>query len=667
VADSTISFPKPPVFPYSGPNQPSSSSEDPDNKYIYDSKLAYLREKLTEGEAFLSAQPGYQQIVKSIDAIMSTDDTDSFDPRNALSQTRTNRIAKIAEDLAAMMTDTKPTWDYSINNRKFEQHAQIYGKLATAWYQRRNIDMALADTIKYYVVGGTGYLYLYWDSEIGDINACALDPRNVVPIAPTRYDSLEHCQGVIVKHKVPISYIWDRYGVATTAESDGSAITWLNKLRDSTADVVSPIWKFHKGGRAEPDIPRVPTTTIYTAFLKDNRRNTREDLGDEFRNKPVEIGQFYTDEATGERKAANNWSYIVQVGEALFPHRRMIVWVGNKELYDGPSYYWHAQFPIIKLTLNPWPWSWLGKAPCWDLLRLQTSLNRLLRVVDDHAAQVAQPGAILDKNNVSKSTKESLDTRRAGYKIFQNPLAGKGVQIVNPPPLDAAIPNQIAYINDEMEKLAGTTDISQLMNLKQLPQQSTVESIINTMTPGLRFRSRIMEAFMRQVAIQFAYNATEFYTLPYRVAILGPGGITQDDFDFDPGSLLPDYVHPGDFKEGMITPDALQRGPLPRYHRAQAFLLSLIYKVAPGSLLNSAQAERTLLYFQLWRAGAIDTITLLEQVNVPNIGIEKLPDDVRTVLDRLQWCQQVGLMPNVNPAGRKASGQDQPRVVTKES
>src|SRR5579864_3264744 len=138
---------------------------------ISDPVIGWMTEAVQESEAFIAAQPGFDQIGKAFDAIMSLDETDTFDPRSSISQTRTNRIAKIAEDIAALMTDTKPFWDYSVANRRFEQHAEIYGKLSTFWYQDRNIDLMLADAIKYYVVAGTGYLHLFWNKDIGDIDA----------------------------------------------------------------------------------------------------------------------------------------------------------------------------------------------------------------------------------------------------------------------------------------------------------------------------------------------------------------------------------------------------------------------------------------------------------------------------------------------------------------
>lgn len=653
------------------PNSPAAPSPLPGqtNQAPVNPTISWLTEAVEESEAFLAAQPGWSQIGRAIDAIMSQDETEDFNPTSVLSQTRTNRIALISEQIAAMMTDTKPFWDYTVANRRFEQHAQIYGKLSTFWYQRRNIDLRIADCVKYYVAGASGYLHLFWNPDINDIDACAEDPRNVLPIRPVSYDSLESCLGVIIKRKVPVNYVRDRFNVNVAADGDGSAVTWLSKIRDSAADVISPIWKFRKPTSNEPDMPRIPTVTLYTCYLKDDRRNESDH--------PREMGEFVND-AEGKRIPANNWSYLAQPGDQLYPHRRTIVWAGQRILYDGPSFYWHGQFPIIKLTLSPYPWSWLGKAPIWDLLKLQTSLNKLLRVVDDHSAQVAQPGSIHDKNSVSRSAYDTFDTRRPGYKIYQNPLAGKGIQIINPPPLDPNIWKQIEFIINEMKELSGVSDLGQLGRLNQLPATGTVESIINSMTPAIRFRSRIFEAFTRDLAMQLAYNFTQFYTLSMRVTELGPGGITQDDFDFDPGSLVPDYVHDNDYTTGSgkdengviktvatITPDALLRGPLPRYDRAKEFLRRFVFKISPGSLLNAAQTEQKLIYLQLTRAGWLDIFTLWEALGIPNIGV--LPDNVRTIPERILYQQKLGLTGDVNPAGRKASGQQMPRVVNKES
>lgn len=637
------------------PPPPSQLSSSPVPET--DDVLSWLREKVNEGEAFLQAQPGYSKISKAIDVVNSEDEGPAR-PESSLSQTSTNRAAKIAEDIAALLTDTKPFWDYSVYNRRFEQHAQIYGKLATRWYQQRNVDLRMADVIKYYTVAGTGYLHIFWNPDLGDVDCCAEDPRNVIPISPLAYDSLESCLGVVIKRKVPVSYIKDRHNLDVKAEADGSWLSWLRNVRDSAADIISPIWRWQKSQKSEPDLPRIPTVTLYTCYLRDDRVNKKK--------VPVEMGEFIEDPSTLERKPKYNWCYVVQPGEPLFPNRRMISWVGDHKLYDGPSFYWHARFPLIKVTLNPWPWNWFGKAPLHDLLKLQRSLNKLLRVIDDHNDQVAQPGAVMDKNSVSRAEFNSFDSRKPGYKIYQNPLAGKGIQIQTPVPLDPSVPNHIKWIIEEMETLAGKLDLTKMMNLNQLPSNSTVESIINSMTPALRFRSRILESVAREIAMQVAYHFTQFYTLPMRVAVVGPGGIVQDDFDYDPGTLMPDFVHDTDYDSaGSIKPEALLRGPMPRWNRSREFLRRFTFKVSPGSLLNAAQVEQKLIYLQLTRAGWMDIFTLWEILGIPNIGV--LPDNVRTIPERLQYQMELGLTGDVNAAGRKASGQEPPRIKVSES
>src|SRR5512143_650052 len=88
--------------------------------------ISWFTEIIQESEAFLSAPPGWSQITSSINTTTSPASGDPFDPKSILSQTRTNRVAKITEDIVAMMTSTKPFWEYQVSNRRFEQQASIY-------------------------------------------------------------------------------------------------------------------------------------------------------------------------------------------------------------------------------------------------------------------------------------------------------------------------------------------------------------------------------------------------------------------------------------------------------------------------------------------------------------------------------------------------------------
>src|SRR6266700_1807933 len=611
--------------------------------------LGWCGEIEQEAGTFIASQEGYDRIEPAIKSIIGAS-SPVIQTRSPLSQTKTNRVADVAEQLTAILTDTKPSWDYETANKRWEQHAAIYGKLSTWWYTQQNIDQRMASIIKYSLVAGTGYGHLVWNPDIQDLELIPLDPRNVLPVRPRDFDSIQSCLGVIVKHWYPVNYFKDRFGIEVVAESDAAPSEVAN---DSGFPGGIASW-LGQGNKNNAKPPRFPVACLKILYLDDKRLNDRK----------VDVGQGEFERGT--RNSLNNWSYIVLPGQPLYPNKRMVCWVGKRMIYDGPSQYWHAMFPVLKFTVSPWPWSYLGKAPLWDLLPLQGSLNKLLCVMDDHVAQVANPGSILDKNSVSRSTFDQFDTRRPGWKAFQNPLAGKGIQIVNPPPLDASVPEYRDWIQKEMREISGVNDLNQMLHLNQMPENSTVDAILNGMTPINRYRSRVIECFIREFATMLAYNFSQYYTLNIRTTIAGAGAVTQEDFDYDPESLIPAYTHTSDLDaQGSPLAEALARGPLPRYERAQEFLRRFTFKIAPGSFLNAAQIETKMLNFQLFRAGVLDVFTLWESMGIPNIGV--LPDNVKTVPERLAYQAEIGIIPAVSPAGRKASGQEAPRVKVTES
>ena len=622
--------------------------------------LGWVTEALEEGDAFLRSQSGYNKVSDTIKAISGDNrDAATILGSGRLSSTSSNRIGKVANDMAAMMTDIKPFWEYRVGNKQFEKSAEIMGKLATYWYTQRQIDSRFSDVVKYALVGGTGWARQFWNPETQDLDMLAEDPRDVLPIRPTGNHSIQDAFGVIIREERTVNYLRQQYpdkAHRIKADRDGSITsmrlenTRVGRLLDA---IGSPFHNAIFGNRAAKEIPKVPTADLFTVYLKDPARN-------ESSSKRL-VGDFDSD-----GKALNNWSYEVEPDELIYPRKRCIVATRTAILYDGPSIYWHGLFPVSKLTLDPWPWSWLGKAVLWDLLPLQSSLENNLRNVDDHNAKASQPDVLADKNSVSRAALDKINTRRAGGKYQHNPIAGKGMELVYPPALDQAIYKTIEFIINEMEALSGVRDLSQMMKLNQMPSGDTIERLIEAMTPSVRGRSRVIEAFMREFAMIAAYNFAQFYTLPMRLAILGPYGITREDFDYDPQSLIPDFVHSQDFDHrGLPTNDALTRGPMPRYQRAREFLRQFTYHIAPGSLLSSSQIEQKLIYMQLARAGLVDHWTLLTILNIPNVG--EPPAGAETITQRLQAEQAMGIGMQVSAAGRKASGQEMPRMKISES
>lgn len=642
--------------------------------------LKWATEAIQEGDAFLKSQSGYELFADTIAAINGEYIGSEARPSTLLQSVTYNYMGKVALDMVAAQTDIKPFWDYKTYNHKFEQQAQIANKLATAWWMGRHVTLRFSDVIKHCLPMGSGYAHLVYNPQSngfgggyqgGDIELIPEDPRDVLPIRPGSFLSIQECAGIVIRRERSVNWIRAKYGAAAQgvkADRDAS-LAQLNKatrfsrlmgtlgLRSGFMDnLFSSL-----SGKPQAAPLNVPSADLYTLYYNDDSINT------------TGSGRWMGLEPnTGEQ---TNWSYYVpSVGELnktsgraykdddpdvrFYPRKRCVIFTKSCRIYDDTSIYWHGMFPLAKLTLDPWPSLWLGKAPLKDLMPLHTEMQKVMRIFSQHAARIRRPGIAADKNAVSKEAMARIDPEREGLKIRTNPVAGgKPIEMLYEPALDPFMERYFLMLKEGMQELSGNLDPSPITDLGQVPQLETMDRLIAAMAATNRLRSQVIEAFMSEFAMMLLMNFFQFYTQAQRIAILGNQGQTWEDFDYDPGNLIPDMLD-----MGMRAPDG---SVLPRYDRAREFYRYFTYQIAPGSLLNSASLQDKMMYMVLARSGAIDIASLLEKLNIPNLG---LPEDFPPgILQRLQWQQQNGIGLAVSPQGRKASGEQAPRMKMSES
>lgn len=615
---------------------------------------------ISEGESFLQSQSGYDKTDDIIRAIMGTRDDDKLRP-NAISQLSLNHMGKIGLDLASSLTDIKPFWQFKVTNERFEPQAEMGQKLSSAWWYRQNQDLKFCDVIKYSLAAGSGYAHIVYNQDLQDLDIIPEDPRDVLPIRPSDMISVQNCFGIVIRRERTVNYLrhmYPQYANHIQADREGSYAALARKgnyqkqlqnlglVSGFMANLYSTL-----GGRTSAAPLTVPVSDVFTIYVKDDSVN--------------ETGR---DVIMGDPSA--NWSYTVSPGEPLYPRKRCIVLTRScsEPLYDGPNIYWHGLFPCPKLTLDPWPWSWLGKSPMKDLLPIQREIDSTARGIADKFQKYWRPDLIADSKNISKAAADRIDTRRPGLRIRVNPIAGQGIKLESPDMQGITIAMEwVKSLIEESKELSGTQELSSLVQLGQIPSSETIERMIESWSPAIRLRSRVMEAFLRELAMMVLMNFFQFYTQAQRIAILGPKGQTFEDFDFDPGTLIPDML-----AMGLMDGDG---NPLPRYERAREFIRYFTYQIAPGSLLAASEVTDKLMYLQLSRMGFVDPITLLEKLGVNNIASANQLDEAGdTIMSRLQWAQQQGIGMAVGPAGasaptqgRKATAQALPRMVVKES
>ncbi len=645
--------------------------------------VQWSESRLLRGRNFLEAQIGFDRISAAIDAVWANEKSSnvSYAPmaKTGLSKTACNLIPKISEDLTAQLTDTRYFWNYQTQNPKYQKQAENSNKEAEHWYNNRQIDLRIADVIRDYTVAGTGVAHHYYSRQLNDLMLEREDPRNVYPIDPISYHTFQDCKGVIVRRARTPDWVKEEFNKVVKPDTGGNVgsgfFGWIQRVIEGPGERGGPLSKRSKADSAIPGSPTVFVNTMYLRDMRTNKTGKTVRMGPweevDVPGTPGSLGTYNQETALMENQvlptppskkwqAETPWSYEVPPGAPLYPFHRMIVWGGGALLYDGPSPYWHAKFPLIKFTLNPQNGSWFGKAPLWDCLPLQNSMNANLRVIDDHAAKVAQP-AIIGDRNVSKAEMQKADSRAPGMKIRTNMASGKGIQIVNAGMLDPIIWEIIKFCIEQMQKIAGTFDASSMAGLAQIPSDDTIDTIMKTMTPATRLRSRILEGCFKQLAEMQLYGMFEWDTITKRIAMLGVTSVTREDFDYAPGTQIPDDVpdgEPGDIAgfENALGLD----NPRPLYIRARAMLQSFACKFDPSSLLNSANQAELMKYFMLSKLGYYSVFGLWDRMGILSSCI---PPDMVVPPDeigRLALQQKLGLGMIANAQGRKATDSEPP-------
>lgn len=677
-----------------------------------DGVLKWIEERVKEGDAVIKDEPSYDEIDKAIAYIMG-DQLERMRP-SELSACPDNRLKNILNQTVAALTDIHPLFGFKTYNPAFKDQEEVLVKLSQAWWVNRFADLKLADVIKFAAGIGTGYCEVAWDASLdggtGDITLRALDPRDVLPIRPSLNGSVQDWDGVIIRvaktpDEMKARFPDKRHKIEADNQPTIAARTW-SRARKLMSTVFTPSAVDVSNASNARNSPRkVASLDVFTVYMKDRRLHVGNDpiiMGDpnttwSYKVYPAGYDKVpdgeqtvpATDPMTGmplmdPMTGAPVTQTIPKFRKAtiqeskLYPRGRMIVATRKTVLYDGPNPYWHGMFPVAKLTLDPWPWSLLGLGLVHDLIPIQDALNETLNGILDHVRKLLRPAVVADKKSVAESIWQRIDTRLPGLKLKTNATAGKGVEFVSPDPLPEYTFEVLKFLTDEMDYHAGTPNMSAMLQLQQMPGEDTIEKMQEALTPVVRLKSRLLEYFLREVGEMVKANFFQFYNLPRRIAMLGDAGIAFNDFDFDPGTLIPALAQgdPG------YSPELDKR--LDRPQRAQWFHKNFTFSITPNSLLAVSQTSRKLMYLQLRREPVplIDRWTLYDVLEIPNGGTP--PNGAQTITDRLmaeqilmmQQQQQAAMMGMIGAAmggpmlesenpGRPPSGQSPPSLQQK--
>lgn len=658
------------------PTDPAFSSFAVEDFYMPgDTRIhGWLQEAVREGEMVNQADPSFALMDESIAAVMGENSVRDTPSPNYLRDVNINLVKDAIRKHVSGLTDLKPMFAWKTENTQFTDTANVLNLYSVIWWVNTCADMELADVLRYGLVGGCGDAVIEYDPHFmgGETRMTARDPRDTLPIRPTQDRSPQHWEGVTIREAHTVNKLRGRYPeLARLFVPDSGAIPTARAKyarAHRLATPVEPVMTLSGLGDRDPNrrgssaLGVIPTCTLYRTFINDRSRNMLPDA--------VLMG-----------RPGTAYSYMVQPGALLYPNKRLVLWVENGVIYDGPSPYASGLYPLARLKPDPWPWSFLGLPIMADLVQANRAINYVTNDLLGLLSQTVNRGSIWDKQTPA-GIRKRFDPREPNWKITKSNPFSKGVELSEVPMAPTWALEFLRTMNMKFDELAGTANLGQLLQLRQVPGKETIDRYTEALTAQMRLEARQIEVFLRDVAQMVKSNLFQYQTQARRYTLLGDAGRTVDELDWDPDKLVP-AMAPGE--PGYVPQlDA----SVPDYERAKFFATQFSFHVAPGSLLSLQAQERKLLYLQLARVGYLDFWTLMDMLEIPNAGspppmpmpakgvdMSQLPPgtpppmEVRvphTITERLLAQAQLGIGMTTNPAGRKATGQEMPHIEQKD-
>jgi hypothetical protein len=343
----------------------------------------------------------------------------------------------------------------------------------------------------------------------------------------------------------------------------------------------------------------------------------------------------------------------------IYPNRRLLIVTDTCVVNPAPehqsSYRWDGRVPCAQLRADDWAWNFLG----FPITRYGQSLEKLAielwRGIGDKMNLSLNPSAFFDRNSTAASLLQTANPRipglRTGVDMQLNPAAAQWTPMmpyqwyqVGNDIIETAAKILPGIMKDQM----GVADVTAMSRARQLPAGDSTEKLLEAMGPLVKDQSRNMEEAIRMLGEMWKSDWFQFATAARRMQLLGPEGVTEEDFDFEPGTLIPLTKDPDGKRNDDGTPKVLPMtsGPdgswnyepgsdtrmptlsVQQFERARWHKNNFTFSVTPYSLHELNSTTRKLFMLQLMKVGfPLSWWTLAEAFDIKNFGPCMVPDE----------------------------------------
>jgi len=650
-----------------------------------DDLLAWSQAAVKTSRSYLRLQPAYPFIQTGLDMINGV--SPKTGPQS-LSDVNLELTVRNLKELVAAQTNIRIIPAFKTEISEFQAQRDILNKCFMSWQQMTFADRRLRKGWQYACGCGTGYIGERWDKSYhykgkGDLIWDAYGPLDVLPLGLPRNHDLQKAYSVCLKVETPIHEAMRLFPlIADRITSQRDNVKGRGTIISQAVKYASAaLRKFGPGATQQEEVKPWATVDIYYHYIDD-----------------VNINDSGQDMLMGE--PGTNWSYIVpyvgkdiKIGEKngspifrrashedclLYPNKRLIICTDDLCCNPDPmvqcSPYWHGKYPVAQLRADDWPWLFLGMPLTRAGQSLEKADNELLRGVVDSCAVRLSPPRKFDRNTMSDALASTLNTRIPNQVIGLDMTFGGGDQMSPLLPVQyyefpAYIPEVIQQNQDRLTHQMGVADAVAMSRARQLPAGDSIDKMMEALGPLVRDQSRNMEESIRALGEMWKSDFFQFISARRRMEMIGTDGLTNEDFDYDPGTLIPstqDIRNIRDEGKYAVTIEMEKidsSDGVPYFQRARWHKDNFAFSVVPYSLHELNSITRKLFHLQLMRTGfPIDWWTLANLFDIKEFGEapqftdpetgEKRP--ARTVMER--YIVQLEIQQRVKSAVEQAGG-----------
>lgn len=529
-----------------------------------------------------------------------------------------NRLAEARKEILALLTDIRPTMSVSSSIPAYQDQADIAMRCIQHEWQLRDFDLELVRAVDHALLS-TGY-WKIGASMPGNLSVTACGIDSVLPIQAGR--TLQDSTAVLYRTYKPLQYFVNVFGdKADGLERHATPSLWAatnnqyvrpGHVTEHTWNSLSPAMRYHMGVRTPRKAPTgasvFPVLELEEYWIDD------PEINDSSKTVLVKDPNLSVDQ--------HNYHYQVAPGQRLFPRKRLLVFAGDRVMYDGPSPYWHGLFPFVQLALDPVVWAPGGLSRYRSLLPLNQMINEIGAGTGDVVKRAIVPQVITRDGAVKDSTWKKFYPDLPGGKLKLTPMGNpqQDVRYMDPPHIPEYVFAYLQqYLVPTFDRRSGRMDVTGLGRKKQVPGGDTIEQMRDTMQTQFRIENRYVERFLKDAALQAVSNVFQYFSTQRRMKILGPDGVTWDDFDYDPRSMVP--------------------FSMPQEDHWKLFSI----QVAQGSLHGASKDRDKQLAISLFRLGGISRREMLRRLEIGNI---------EQIEAELMRERQPGLIPDATGKGQ---------------